>query len=102
MFLSIQQSISCFLKVTPRRTVVAEEHLLEAIDENSQDCIVSNMGLHWVNDLPGAYGTLFVLATSPIGYLMSCVFHRRFEADSTSSQARWRLYGIHDWRRFVV
>ncbi|KAJ9110872.1 hypothetical protein QFC19_001381 [Naganishia cerealis] len=39
--------------VTPRRTVVDEEHLLEAIDENSQDCIVSNMGLHWVNDLPG-------------------------------------------------
>ncbi|KAJ9126025.1 hypothetical protein QFC24_002297 [Naganishia onofrii] len=39
--------------ITPRRTVVDEEHLLDAVDENSQDCIVSNMGLHWVNDLPG-------------------------------------------------
>lgn len=39
--------------VTPRRTVLDEEALLSAVDESSQDCIVSNMGLHWVNDLPG-------------------------------------------------
>ncbi|KAI5451354.1 hypothetical protein NCC49_001947 [Naganishia albida] len=39
--------------VTPRRTVIDEEELLSAVDEGSQDCIVSNMGLHWVNDLPG-------------------------------------------------
>jgi NADH dehydrogenase [ubiquinone] 1 alpha subcomplex assembly factor 5 len=42
----------------PTRTVVNEERLLEAIDENSQDCIVSNLGLHWVNDLPGGNGYL--------------------------------------------
>jgi SAM-dependent methyltransferase len=34
------------------RTVVAEEFLPFAA--NSFDLIVSNMGLHWVNDLPGA------------------------------------------------
>jgi hypothetical protein len=53
--LLVLTSTSPFFTVTPRRTVVDEEHLLDAVDENSQDCIVSNMGLHWVNDLPGSY-----------------------------------------------
>ncbi|KAJ9093317.1 hypothetical protein QFC20_007140 [Naganishia adeliensis] len=41
------------MSVFPRRTVIDEEQLLSAVDEGRQDCIVSNMGLHWVNDLPG-------------------------------------------------
>lgn len=39
--------------VIPGRSVIDEENLLSHIDENSQDCIVSNLGLHWINDLPG-------------------------------------------------
>ncbi|BFZ64630.1 hypothetical protein YB2330_005780 [Saitoella coloradoensis] len=35
------------------RKVVDEERLLESIDENSLDAVVSNLALHWVNDLPG-------------------------------------------------
>jgi NADH dehydrogenase [ubiquinone] 1 alpha subcomplex assembly factor 5 len=33
--------------------VVDEEALLTHIDEDSQEAIVSNLGLHWVNDIPG-------------------------------------------------
>jgi hypothetical protein len=47
--------LSLSVAVVPRRTVLDEEALLSAVDENSQDCIVSNMGLHWVNDLPGTF-----------------------------------------------
>lgn len=36
-----------------RRTHLDEEDLLTKIEENSQDAIVSTLGLHWINDLPG-------------------------------------------------
>lgn len=39
--------------VAPTRSVVDEEALLTHIDEDSQEAIVSNLGLHWVNDIPG-------------------------------------------------
>jgi len=35
------------------RKQVDEERLLETIDRNSQDVVVSCLSLHWVNDLPG-------------------------------------------------
>ncbi|KAJ7591471.1 S-adenosyl-L-methionine-dependent methyltransferase [Mycena floridula] len=31
-----------------------EENLLQIVEPNSQECIVSCLSLHWVNDLPGA------------------------------------------------
>jgi NADH dehydrogenase [ubiquinone] 1 alpha subcomplex assembly factor 5 len=31
-----------------------EEQLLERVERNSQDAVVSCLSLHWVNDLPGA------------------------------------------------
>ncbi|TFK43842.1 S-adenosyl-L-methionine-dependent methyltransferase [Crucibulum laeve] len=40
-------------EVEVERVVADEEHLLETIDRNSQDAIVSCLSLHWVNDLPG-------------------------------------------------
>ncbi|KAL7413762.1 S-adenosyl-L-methionine-dependent methyltransferase [Mrakia frigida] len=36
-----------------RRTHLDEEQLLSRIPENSQDAVISTLGLHWVNDLPG-------------------------------------------------
>jgi hypothetical protein len=39
--------------ITLQRTHLDEEQLLTKIEENSQDAIVSTLGLHWVNDLPG-------------------------------------------------
>ncbi|QRW15966.1 methyltransferase domain protein [Rhizoctonia solani] len=38
----------------PARLHIDEENLLEAIPANSQDAVMSCLGLHWVNDLPGA------------------------------------------------
>ncbi|ODQ50938.1 S-adenosyl-L-methionine-dependent methyltransferase [Saitoella complicata NRRL Y-17804] len=35
------------------RKVADEERLLEAVEENSLDAVISNLALHWVNDLPG-------------------------------------------------
>lgn len=57
----------------PQRTVVDEESLLTVIDENSQDCIVSNLGLHWVNDLPGVL-TQIRRALKPDGVFIGAMF----------------------------
>ncbi|CAE6425644.1 unnamed protein product [Rhizoctonia solani] len=38
----------------PARLHLDEEDLLKAIPSNSQDAVMSCLGLHWVNDLPGA------------------------------------------------
>lgn len=38
----------------PARLNIDEEALLNTIPRNSQDAVVSCLGLHWVNDLPGA------------------------------------------------
>jgi NADH dehydrogenase [ubiquinone] 1 alpha subcomplex assembly factor 5 len=38
----------------PARLHLDEENLLKAIPANSQDAVMSCLGLHWVNDLPGA------------------------------------------------
>jgi len=59
--------------VVPTRSVVDEERLLDAIDENSQDCIVSNLGLHWVNDLPGALSQIR-RALKPDGVFIGAMF----------------------------
>jgi NADH dehydrogenase [ubiquinone] 1 alpha subcomplex assembly factor 5 len=38
----------------PARLHIDEENLLKVIPHNSQDAVMSCLGLHWVNDLPGA------------------------------------------------
>ena len=38
----------------PARLHLDEEALLKVIPRNSQDAVMSCLGLHWVNDLPGA------------------------------------------------
>lgn len=83
--------------VIPRRTVIDEEQLLSAVDEGSQDCIVSNMGLHWVNDLPG---TLFATPLPPASPMLTDYARRRRpETDPTCVETRRSLYGLHDRRR---
>ncbi|CAE6455866.1 unnamed protein product [Rhizoctonia solani] len=37
----------------PARLHIDEENLLKLIPSNSQDAVMSCLGLHWVNDLPG-------------------------------------------------
>ncbi len=92
-----------FPTVVPQRTVADEERLLDTIGEDSQDCIVSNLGLHWVNDLPGERAPdcgngrwcqklTFRLADPP----------RRARADPESSQAGRRVYRGHVWRRHAL
>ncbi|CAE6527358.1 unnamed protein product [Rhizoctonia solani] len=38
----------------PARLHIDEENLLKVIPANSQDAVMSCLGLHWINDLPGA------------------------------------------------
>ncbi len=57
----------------PQRTVLDEESLLTTIEENSQDCIVSNLGLHWINDLPGVL-TQIRRALKPDGVFIGAMF----------------------------
>ncbi|CAE6454652.1 unnamed protein product [Rhizoctonia solani] len=38
----------------PARLHIDEENLLKVIPHNSQDAVMSCLGLHWINDLPGA------------------------------------------------
>lgn len=59
--------------VIPQRTVLDEESLLTTIEENSQDCIVSNLGLHWINDLPGVL-TQIRRALKPDGVFIGAMF----------------------------
>jgi hypothetical protein len=40
-------------KVEVERIHADEEQLLEILGRNSQEAVVSCLGLHWVNDLPG-------------------------------------------------
>jgi NADH dehydrogenase [ubiquinone] 1 alpha subcomplex assembly factor 5 len=40
--------------VNVKRIQGDEEKLLDTIPKNSQDAVVSCLGMHWVNDLPGA------------------------------------------------
>lgn len=43
------------LTVPIKRIAHDEEKLLEHVEEGSKDAVVSVMGLHWVNDLPGTF-----------------------------------------------
>jgi NADH dehydrogenase [ubiquinone] 1 alpha subcomplex assembly factor 5 len=39
-----------------KRTIPTLESL--PLDENSVDCVISNLALHWINDLPGMMGQI--------------------------------------------
>ncbi|CED84030.1 Predicted methyltransferase [Phaffia rhodozyma] len=54
------------------RTQLDEEDLLTHIPENSQDAIVTCMGLHWVNDLPGVL-TQIQKALKPDGFFLGAM-----------------------------
>lgn len=41
--------------IVPVDRVLLRDHEILPFEENSQDCIMSSMGMHWVNDLPGTY-----------------------------------------------
>jgi NADH dehydrogenase [ubiquinone] 1 alpha subcomplex assembly factor 5 len=47
------------------RKQLDEERLLETIDRNSQDVVVSCLSLHWVNDLPGECAAFYVASVWP-------------------------------------
>ena len=79
-----------------------EEALLTHIDEDSQEAIVSNLGLHWVNDIPGqSHSPVFSLmpAEADVGdgtAICVCGSHpRRTEADPTRVETGRVLFGEH-------
>ena len=45
--------VSDFISVEVERIHADEENILNVVDRNSQEAIVSCLSLHWVNDLPG-------------------------------------------------
>ncbi|KAF8681356.1 S-adenosyl-L-methionine-dependent methyltransferase [Rhizoctonia solani] len=51
---SLNRDLDSEFPLPPARLHIDEENLLEAIPANSQDAVMSCLGLHWVNDLPGA------------------------------------------------
>lgn len=55
------------------RTELDEEALLSHIPENSQDAIVSTLGLHWINDLPGVLAQI-QRALKPDGFFLGAMF----------------------------
>jgi SAM-dependent methyltransferase len=57
---------------TGRPTLVADEEFLP-IAENSLDLVISNLSLHWVNDLPGALAQIR-RAIKPDGLLLATLF----------------------------
>lgn len=89
-----------------------EEALLTHIDKDSQEAIVSNLGLHWVNDIPGQ-SFVFVSSSSQdrkkkkprliligmvgvyFGWDIECN-NRGIEADQGRSETGWFLPGEHD------
>lgn len=45
----------CLLLAVPiERVHLDEEELASHFEENSHDCIMSCLSMHWINDLPGA------------------------------------------------
>lgn len=55
-----------------RPTIVADEEFLP-LAENSLDLVISNLSLHWVNDLPGALAQIR-RAIRPDGLLLATLF----------------------------
>lgn len=45
--------------VPVERIHLDEEELSSHFDENSYDCVMSCLSMHWINDLPGALETSF-------------------------------------------
>ncbi len=57
---------------TARPTMIADEEFLP-VAENSLDLVLSNLSLHWVNDLPGALAQMR-RAVKPDGLLLATLF----------------------------
>ena len=57
---------------TARPTIVADEELLP-LAENALDLVISNLSLHWVNDLPGTLAQIR-RAIKPDGLLLATLF----------------------------
>lgn len=57
---------------TARPTMIADEEFLP-VAENSLDLVLSNLSLHWVNDLPGALAQIR-RAVKPDGLLLATLF----------------------------
>lgn len=75
--------------MAPNRSVVDEESLLQHVEADSQEAIVSNLGLHWVNDIPGKlYFTGSAERTE-----VDVRHHRCVEANPRSFETRWVLPG---------
>jgi len=49
----LNRDLDSEFEVEIERTQCDEEKLLDMIGRESQDAVVSCLGLHWVNDLPG-------------------------------------------------
>lgn len=61
------------LRVAPTRICVDEEDMQSVLEPGSADLIISNLGLHWVNDLPGVMEQMR-RALKPDGLILASMF----------------------------
>ncbi len=54
---TLQSLLTCY-QVPVERIHADEEELLQVIEPNSQEAIVSCLSLQWINDLPGEFLTM--------------------------------------------
>lgn len=47
--------------------------LIQKFDENSLDMVISNLSLHWVNDLPGCFRSI-IKSLRPDGVFLASIF----------------------------
>lgn len=76
--------------------------------QSSVDLIISSLGLHWTNDLPGSMIQVFPFLLLFLVYvnwfvlgaiLMMCWFWIVITAVQTSAEAWWPIFSSNSWRR---
>ena len=90
-FSDVNYNINIFSSVEVKRIQCDEEQLLQVIEAGTQEAVVSCLGLHWVNDLPGKADIIFHC-------LILLILYRGPGTDKGGSQTRRCLLGCTFWR----
>lgn len=74
-----------------------EENLLEFVEHDSQDAVVSCLSLHWVNDLPGQWLWTDSMPSDPH---LSVIRH--LDSNTENFEAGWTIPWRYVWRWHIV